>query len=403
MIQITKLHSSRFITFIAIACCTIGCTTGNKSPQPRNWQNMQPSFVAPSPKLSQQAKEGWLKSSISNIAKTLGKEKTPEKKDATHVDVMPLGGVDANVYTFAGEISISKEQWADAKKHFKKALSIDKENVRALAGMGSVLIEEQQYTEAIEYLRKGITLAEEGQALDLASEVSYCYMSMEQHEKAISILQALVNKAPKVEMYRQQLAYALTKNGQTNSALEHLNVVMDPAEALRHLAGIQNELGMVGEANLSLERAETLATSEAKELISQGKQQIASRLDQVGKVVAQNQQIESVVRESVDSARQVGERVTDEVNRQANFVSADLQPIAVSKFDAAEKKAAEARIQEKIALIEARIKSEKEKPLAKFLRFKEKEKPVARFSTTSDEKPDTNNQRISSTIESLLR
>jgi len=104
---------------------------------------------------------------------------------------------------------IFERDYQGALTFLEKALAIDENDVRALAGIGNVYAALQQQDKAIVYLEKAI-------ALDPTEDTAYfglgaCYMDLQQHNKAIPYLQKAIELRPSNTQAQETLAIAFVR------------------------------------------------------------------------------------------------------------------------------------------------------------------------------------------------
>ena len=135
-------------------------------------------------------------------------------------DILTTNPADLDAHLLAGQAALNLDRLAIAEKHFRAALKLEKDNVRALAGLGRTLAARNRLEEAADLLRAALRQNNADTATRLA--LAGVYKQLKDFDKAADELTLILIDEPDKPPARRALADIAVARNRPNEAVEHL-------------------------------------------------------------------------------------------------------------------------------------------------------------------------------------
>ena len=146
---------------------------------------------------------------------------SPKSKPGVDAEIQPTGGKPGpHVYVAAAQMSERAGNLPEAEIHYKKALEIDPNNLRALLGYAHLHDRQNDFEGATKLYQKA--LKKHPKEASAHNDIGLCYHRRAMLPEATRHLQRAVELQPDQKLYRDNLAAALVEQGKTSEALVQL-------------------------------------------------------------------------------------------------------------------------------------------------------------------------------------
>lgn len=89
----------------------------------------------------------------------------------------------------------SKENYENANEYYKKAINLDKRNVRAYWGLGNLNLKTERYKKAIDYFSRAIKFNNDTPTV--YTQLAIAHLNLEEYEEALRAITIGEKLAPK--------------------------------------------------------------------------------------------------------------------------------------------------------------------------------------------------------------
>jgi predicted TPR repeat methyltransferase len=123
---------------------------------------------------------------------------------------------------------VKKNFIPDAISHYKFSIELQPDNINAIQNLGMVLVDSENFAEALPYLEKAYLVNKENQSnVEFIEHLSNCYLQIGNISKATELLQLAINLNPNKESLQHNLAILCLRSNDYKQAKHHFKLALE--------------------------------------------------------------------------------------------------------------------------------------------------------------------------------